>query len=274
MKIPCSTVQDLLPLYLEDACSPETRTILDAHLKTCDTCARELGLMGSQTPKTLPHPDEVKITTATAKTIKRNHWQAVLRTFRLLLLFPLTLVVLFETLLGALLYNSMLYGQFSIWLILLLLPLLSMEDWMLPEKTPLDWVRICLPLCALVGSAAAMVFQWQHYGVDAMPCVDCGLHHLSIYVIPWLALTLLRLRQQPKDASRNWNLVCIGLILVYILFSTLQICFRFENFSPAYFVTPVLTAAGRGYLLWLIGKLFLGVRWMIGQAKETVRGQD
>lgn len=34
----CSTVRDLLPLYMDDLCSEETGELMEAHLKKCDSC--------------------------------------------------------------------------------------------------------------------------------------------------------------------------------------------------------------------------------------------
>ncbi len=42
MKIDCSVVRDLLPLYADDVCSDASRQIVDEHLKDCADCAAEL----------------------------------------------------------------------------------------------------------------------------------------------------------------------------------------------------------------------------------------
>ena len=38
----CEIAHDLLTLYAEDLCSPETATELEAHLATCESCAKKL----------------------------------------------------------------------------------------------------------------------------------------------------------------------------------------------------------------------------------------
>ena len=38
MNITCEMAEDLLPLYLEDACSADSRAALEAHLRTCPAC--------------------------------------------------------------------------------------------------------------------------------------------------------------------------------------------------------------------------------------------
>ena len=36
--IPCGVIRDLLPLYTEELCSEESRTLVENHLKDCPDC--------------------------------------------------------------------------------------------------------------------------------------------------------------------------------------------------------------------------------------------
>lgn len=47
-KIPCSVIQDLLPLYLEEAVSRETKDAVQAHLQNCTDCRKEAELLQRQ----------------------------------------------------------------------------------------------------------------------------------------------------------------------------------------------------------------------------------
>ena len=38
----CGIIQDLLPLYHDGVCSPESRTEVEEHLKTCPDCRAAL----------------------------------------------------------------------------------------------------------------------------------------------------------------------------------------------------------------------------------------
>ena len=42
MKIPCSMVRDLLPLYAEEMTEEETRALVDEHLEECSECSKRL----------------------------------------------------------------------------------------------------------------------------------------------------------------------------------------------------------------------------------------
>ena len=43
MKIPCEVIRDLLPLYADDACSSESRQMVEEHLQDCPGCTQVLG---------------------------------------------------------------------------------------------------------------------------------------------------------------------------------------------------------------------------------------
>ena len=45
MKLNCNIVFDLLPLYLEDACSEDSKTALEEHLQDCPACREKLKKM-------------------------------------------------------------------------------------------------------------------------------------------------------------------------------------------------------------------------------------
>lgn len=47
MKINCKIADDLLPLYLEDSCSEDSRVVLEEHLQECPSCRAKLDRMRS-----------------------------------------------------------------------------------------------------------------------------------------------------------------------------------------------------------------------------------
>lgn len=57
-KVPCSVVQDLLPLYVDDACSEQSRQLVEEHLQTCDDCREQLATMKVTL---LPQVDEAQM---------------------------------------------------------------------------------------------------------------------------------------------------------------------------------------------------------------------
>ena len=92
MNLPCEIVQDLLLLYTDDGCSPESKTAVEEHLAQCSSCRRHL--------EALKLPDTIVETTpeplVQERVIKngfrklRRRW--ILSVLSVLLLFPLLLL--------------------------------------------------------------------------------------------------------------------------------------------------------------------------------------
>ena len=40
MRLNCKVIEDLLPLYLDNVCSDETKIIVEEHLKECEECKK------------------------------------------------------------------------------------------------------------------------------------------------------------------------------------------------------------------------------------------
>lgn len=45
-KITCEVIRDLLPLYIDEVCSPDSKELVEAHLRTCEDCRRLMEKMG------------------------------------------------------------------------------------------------------------------------------------------------------------------------------------------------------------------------------------
>lgn len=69
MKLPCEIVQDLLPLYEDDLCSPASRTAVEEHLWECSACRAQ-----AENVRNFPEPE--------LPTQVRDEDQAVARSFR------------------------------------------------------------------------------------------------------------------------------------------------------------------------------------------------
>lgn len=54
MNVPCSLIEDLLPLYYDEACSQESRTWVEEHLQKCAACRRKLADLREE----MEHPKE------------------------------------------------------------------------------------------------------------------------------------------------------------------------------------------------------------------------
>ncbi|MEG1657968.1 MAG: zf-HC2 domain-containing protein [Oscillibacter sp.] len=60
MKLPCTTIQDLLPLYHDGVCSPESRTLVEEHLSDCAPCQAVLDALSQELDQPPNSLDEAK----------------------------------------------------------------------------------------------------------------------------------------------------------------------------------------------------------------------
>ena len=51
MKYPCNVIRDLLPLYVDEVCSLESRKIIEEHLEECSECKAYMESMSDDAPK-------------------------------------------------------------------------------------------------------------------------------------------------------------------------------------------------------------------------------
>lgn len=100
MNIPCNVVRDLLPLYYDSVCSEESRELFERHLKTCQSCRKELETMDNILTNPPMHPDDsktAKIASAAWKKSKRASFikgiaiaLAIVFLFTAIFVFPYT----------------------------------------------------------------------------------------------------------------------------------------------------------------------------------------
>lgn len=92
MKISCKMAEDLLPLYLDETCSEDSRGALEGHLRTCEACRETLRRMRS--PEPAPEPEEKKLEMLTyARKVKKHRLRSVLLFLCVLLVSTLVLTV-------------------------------------------------------------------------------------------------------------------------------------------------------------------------------------
>ena len=74
MKMPCSVIRDLLPLYAEKMVEPETENLVAEHLADCSDCREKLSAMKE---KAEPAIETAKPLLNLKKQIRRRRWRAV-----------------------------------------------------------------------------------------------------------------------------------------------------------------------------------------------------
>ena len=94
MKLSCEIVQDLLPLYADDACSEESRQAVEEHLEQCPDCRGYLERMTR--PDVLPvrEPERSRQEKAVKNSFRKVRRRWIASVLAVLMLLPASLLVL------------------------------------------------------------------------------------------------------------------------------------------------------------------------------------
>lgn len=138
MHVTCDVIRDLLPLYHDDICSQDSRTLVDEHLANCESCRAELAAMKAD--MTIPHP------TPETKALKKLNraWKKVKRK-------SLTKGLLAAVLVLALLAGGF-FGVFSLCRMEggdSMSPVIEHGDWCLVNRIDRDYRQgdiVCVPM--------------------------------------------------------------------------------------------------------------------------------
>lgn len=102
MKTPCNVIRDLLPLYQDGVCSPESCQLVAEHLEECDTCRVEWERMHAPLPTDHPHVEERTVVEAASSAWKRGRRGA----FRKGFVIAAVLVVAVSAVIGIWVYTT------------------------------------------------------------------------------------------------------------------------------------------------------------------------
>lgn len=95
MKLPCSVIEDLLPLYHDSVCSDESKTLVEEHLRECAACKDALHSLKEEL--TLEDPERAKPLLSISMSWNKEKRKAFLRGAYIALAIC---VILISTLIG------------------------------------------------------------------------------------------------------------------------------------------------------------------------------
>ncbi|GEM_PF-446005 len=72
MRMNCNIIKDLLPSYIDDICSEDTRKVVEEHLAQCEKCQLSLKRMQQQTEYIQQMPEEAKKAISPLKKINKK----------------------------------------------------------------------------------------------------------------------------------------------------------------------------------------------------------
>ena len=97
MKTPCNVIRDLLPLYHDGVCSPESRQLVEEHLEECADCRGELERMDTPLPTAHPQVNERTVAAAASSAWRRGRRRAFSKGFVLAAVLAAVVFVLVGT---------------------------------------------------------------------------------------------------------------------------------------------------------------------------------
>lgn len=148
-EISCNIIQDLLPSYVDDICTEDSRHLIEEHISGCERCRTQLELLKS-TELTDERGEQKRI--SYLKKIKRHYDQGIVS------LVFLTLMVIGGFLF--LMFNDELAGSFLYYIIL---PLMLMAAYCLTPDSPLADKRTKCAVILVFGSALVSIFMISYY---------------------------------------------------------------------------------------------------------------
>jgi len=81
MKVTCEIVRDLLPLYIDDLCSNDSKSTIEEHITICDSCRSELQTMqlSITTSSREQNLNEAAVVKMLSKEWKKSKWKSLLK---------------------------------------------------------------------------------------------------------------------------------------------------------------------------------------------------
>lgn len=149
-EINCNIIRDLLPSYVDDICSEDSRHLIEKHLESCEQCHTQLQLL-RDTTLTDEQGEQKRI--SYLKKIKRHYEKGLV-----------SLVFLTLILIGGLLYMVNHYGAIKGNVLYMILPVFLIATYCLMPGNPLAPRRSKFSGMLVTGSILTSVLAIAYYG--------------------------------------------------------------------------------------------------------------
>lgn len=149
-EINCNIIRDLLPSYVDDICSEDSRHLIEEHLESCEQCRTQLQLL-RDTTLTDEQGEQKRI--SYLKKIKRHYEKELI-----------SLVFLTLILIGGALYMVNHYGALGGNMLYMILPVFLIAAYCLVPDNPLASRRLKFSGMLVAGSILASVLAIAYYG--------------------------------------------------------------------------------------------------------------
>ena len=232
----CEVVRDLLPLYVDEVCSPASRELVDGHLSGCEDCTAVLKRLRDHAPEETLNAEMTGVLTRQAKRFRRKS-AVVGMVFAGILLLPLLVCLI------VVLADGYGFGWFSILLCSLLL---AASLTVMPRRKFL-WTlgSFTVMLLLLLGVICLLSSDGSWFFIAGSACV----FGLSVVFLP-----IAVYREPIKTALGNHKGITVMLIDTALLFLMLFACgmqplLSTDYWQTVFFVVPLCLTLPWGLFL-------------------------
>ena len=239
----CEIVRDLLPLYIDDACSVSSAEMIEAHLPECDECTRICHAMKTE------HYE--KVLKAEKNDVIAHH--AKTQTRKTLIAGASIAGVLCIPILVCLIVN-LAVGHALSWFFIVLTSLLIVAS-LIVVPLVVEKKRGLCTLFSFTISLLLLLLTCALYthGDWFMPAASSVVFGLSVVFTPYIAYTL----PLPDICKNNKGLLILGTDTIF--FTNMMLCIGFYNNVRAYWhYMPPLALFNVGFI-WIV---FLVCRYL------------
>ena len=202
MKIDCNVIRDLLPLYADDVCSPESRRIVEGHLAECGDCAATLRQLRADGPEKDLLEEKTGVIARQAAAFKRRSTTAGTVVAGLFMIPILVCLIVNLASGAALTWFFVVLGGLGVAASLILVPLLVAED------------RLFWTFCAFCASLMVLLAICSLYsgGGWFFTAASASLFGLAVIFLPF-AVRARPVQRWIGNFSRPLLILSVDLIL-------------------------------------------------------------
>ena len=218
MKFPCDMIRDLLPLYADDACSAESRRIVDEHLQECPDCAKLLTRMQDKGIEENLASEKTEVIEYGARKF-RNRSAAVGSTLSGLFMIPILVCLVINITSGAGLgWFFIVLAALAVAASLILVPIMAPQD-----KLFWTFCAFCVSLTLLLGvTSLASGGNWFWIASSA------SLFGLGLIFLPF-AIRAKPLQKWIGGSSKPLLVVAADLVLFLNMMTAISVSRRLHG---------------------------------------------
>ena len=235
MKYSCDLVKDLLPLYYDEACSKESKLVVEEHLDECEACRNLLGKIQDETYDNRILKEREEVISHHSRNVKKN-------------LLTAAIILIAIPVIACFIVNIVTSHRLD-WFFIVLTALMVFASLVIvpffAERKKALWTFGCFTGSLLLLLLTCNIYSGGDWFIVAAAAVLFGL---SVVFLPFLVFDL----PLKGAALRNKGLIAMSAdtLLLYLL---IIICGVYSNYPGYWRPALLITGASAGFAWILFG---------------------